>query len=92
MMFAAASGRAEVIAALLEKGADPSMSAKVVDIVTRDQEDAMERRERTKRIARLRAAEKASQREPEPEKPSSEPAKEPEDRDERSGVEANPYL
>ena len=74
LMFAAASDRAEVIAVLLEKGADPSMSAKVVDIVTRDKEDALERRERTKRISRLRAAEKASPREPEPEKPSSEPA------------------
>ena len=103
LMFAAASGRAEVIAVLIENGADPSMSAKVVDIVTRDKEDALERRERTKRIARriarLRAAEKASQREPEPEKQSSEPAKptqptqeEPEDRDEalRRGGEPVP--
>ena len=98
LMFAAASGRAEVIAVLLENGADPSMIAKVVDIVTRDKEDAAERRERTKRIAQLRAAEKASQRptEPEPEKQSSEPAKPPQedpaDRDEvlRRGGEPVP--
>lgn len=83
LMFAAAAGRTEIVAVLLENGADPAIAAYVVDVVARDKKDAAERRERTKRIARLRAT---------AQKPAPEPEPEPEDRDEalRRGGEPVP--
>ena len=55
-MFAAAAGRTEVINALLELGADPAITAKVVDVVARDEEEKAELRRRLEYIAELRAA------------------------------------
>ena len=68
LMFAAAAGRTEIVAVLLESGADPAITAYVVHVVARDKKDAAERRERTKRIARLRAtAQEAPRHDGEPE-------------------------
>ncbi len=75
LMFAAASGRAEAIEVLLEKDANPALTAKVVDVVARDKADRAERRKRNERIAALRdpqAAEKQKERE-EAEKRGNEP-------------------
>ncbi len=75
MMFAAAAGRTEAIEALLEKGANPALTAKVIDVVERDKADRAERRKRNERIAALRdpkAAEKLKERE-EAEKRGNEP-------------------
>ena len=93
LMFAAAAGRTEVIEVLLEGEADPSIAAKYVDLVERNELDQSERRERMKSIAELRAAQmniatkngKSARRE-------AAPAPEPEDRDEalRRGGEPLP--
>jgi ankyrin repeat protein len=75
LMFAAAAGRTEVIEVLLEKGANPALTAKVVDVVARDKADRAERRKRNERVAALRdpaAAEKQRERE-EAEKRGNEP-------------------
>ena len=56
LMFAAAAGRTQVVEVLLEGEAEPSIAAKVVDLVERDEHDRSERRERMKQIAELRAA------------------------------------
>jgi len=60
---------------LLEKGANPALTAKVVDVVARDRADRAERRKRNERIAASRdpnAAEKQKERE-EAEKRGNEP-------------------
>jgi len=75
LMFAAAAGRTTAIEVLLEKGANPALTAKVVDVVARDKADRAERRKRNERVAALRdpaAAEKQKERE-EAEKRGNEP-------------------
>ncbi len=90
LMFAAAAGRTEVVEVLLEGEADPSIAAKVVDLVERNEYDQSERRERNKRIAKLRAA--AMKNAPIDSNTPSETETEPEDRDEalRRGGEPVP--
>jgi ankyrin repeat protein len=75
LMFAAAAGRTEAIEVLLEKGANPALTAKVVDVIERDKADRAERRRRNQRIAAqrdARAAERQRERE-EAEKRGNEP-------------------
>ncbi|TDI47952.1 MAG: hypothetical protein E2P02_02160 [Acidobacteria bacterium] len=90
LMFAAAAGRTEVVEVLLEGEADPSIAAKVVDLVERNEYDQSERRERNKRIAKLRAA--AMKNAPIDSNTPGETETEPEDRDEalRRGGEPVP--
>ncbi len=76
LMFAAAAGRSEVIELLLEKGANPAISAKVVDVIERDKADRAERRKRNERIAAARdpaAVEKQQKEREEAEKRGNEP-------------------
>jgi ankyrin repeat protein len=89
-MFAAAAGRTEVVEVLLEGEADPSIAAKVVDLVERNEYDQSERRERNKHIAKLRAA--AMKDAPIESSAPRETETEPEDRDEalRRGGEPVP--
>ena len=90
LMFAAAAGRTEVVEILLEGEADPSIAAKVVDLVERNEYDQSERRERNKHIAKLRAA--AMKDAPIESSTPRETETEPEDRDEalRRGGEPVP--
>ena len=90
LMFAAAAGRTEVVEVLLEGEADPSIAAKVVDLVERNEYDQSERRERNKHIAKLRAA--AMKDAPIESSAPRETETEPEDRDEalRRGGEPVP--
>ena len=90
LMFAAAAGRTEVVEVLLEGEADPSIAAKVVDLVERNEYDQSERRERNKHIAKLRAA--AMKNAPLDSSAPGEKEKDPEDRDEalRRGGEPVP--
>ena len=90
LMFAAAAGRTEVVEVLLEGEADPSIAAKVVDLVERNEYDQSERRERNKHIAKLRAA--AMKDAPIESSTPRETETEPEDRDEalRRGGEPVP--
>ena len=90
LMFAAAAGRTEVVEVLLEGEADPSIAAKVVDLVERNEYDQSERRERNKHIAKLRAAAKKDA--PIESNAPRETETEPEDRDEalRRGGEPVP--
>ena len=90
LMFAAAAGRTEVVEVLLEGEADPSIAAKVVDLVERNEYDQSERRERNQHIAKLRAA--AMKDAPIESSAPRETETEPEDRDEalRRGGEPVP--
>ena len=90
LMFAAAAGRTEVVEVLLEGEADPSIAAKVVDLVERNEHDRSERRERMKHIAELRSAKMKNAPKDGSEPREAEP--EPEDRDEalRRGGEPVP--
>ncbi len=63
LMFAAAADRTAAIKALLARGADASLTGTVVDISTRNREDAEESRKRNARIAAIQkelAAKKAT--------------------------------
>ena len=55
LMFAAAADRVAVIETLLAAGADPGITANVVDITARNEADSADRRERNRRVATLRA-------------------------------------
>lgn len=54
LMFAAGMARADAAAALLEAGADPSVTASVLDIAARGEADRVARRERQARVDRER--------------------------------------
>ena len=56
LMFGAASNRVEAIHALIEGGADPAITAKVVDIKVREEEDRVDRSRRNRRLAAVRDA------------------------------------
>ena len=53
LMFAAASGRTEVVKVLLARGADVRATAKVVDISARNRQDSAESRARNARVAAI---------------------------------------
>lgn len=55
LMFAAAGGRTSAALALLAGGADVSLTARVLDLPTRDAEDASDEREHSRRVAAMRA-------------------------------------
>ena len=54
LMFAAATGRTAAAETLMEAGADPSVTAAVLDIAARAEQDLAARRARQARIARER--------------------------------------
>ncbi len=54
LMFAAGGGRSESVQALLDAGADPSITAKVLDVASRAEADLVARRARQRRIAEAR--------------------------------------
>ena len=56
LMFAAAGNRVEAIHALLEGGADTDISAEVIDITVREEEDRVARSRRNRRLAELKQA------------------------------------
>ena len=63
LMFAAGFGRTDVVRALIARGANTGLTAKVVDISTRNREDAQESRKRNTQIAAIqkqRAAERGA--------------------------------
>ncbi len=51
LMFAAGGGRTDAVKALLEAGADPGITAKVLDVASRAEADLVRRRARQQRIA-----------------------------------------
>ncbi len=53
LMFAAAAGRTDVVRVLAARGADLSLTAKVVDVSARNREDGAESRVRNQRVAAL---------------------------------------
>jgi ankyrin repeat protein len=53
LMFAAAAGRTEIVKALARRGADLAVAGRVVDLSTRNQEDAVESRARNARLAAI---------------------------------------
>ena len=53
LMFAAAAGRTDIVSTLARRGADLALAARVVDLRTRNQEDAAESRARNARIAAI---------------------------------------
>jgi len=53
LMFAAGSGRTEAVKLLLARGADARATAKVVDLNTRNKDDAAESRVRNARVAQI---------------------------------------
>jgi ankyrin repeat protein len=53
LMFAAAAGRTAIVSALAKRGADLAMTARVVDLRTRNQQDAAESRARNARVAAI---------------------------------------
>ena len=61
LMFAAAADRADAIPVLITGGADPSITARVLDIVARNDWDTAERRNRNDRLAAIRAGETPSE-------------------------------
>ena len=54
LMFAAAQGRTEAVKALLQRGADPAISAKVVDLLARAAEDQKAKQRRNQVLAQIR--------------------------------------
>ena len=56
LMFAAAGNRVEAIHALLEGGADAEITAAVIDITVREEEDRVDRSRRNRRLAELKQA------------------------------------
>ena len=63
LMFAAGFGRTEVVRTLIARGANAGLTARVVDISTRNREDAQESRKRNTQIAAIqkqRAAERGA--------------------------------
>lgn len=57
LMFAAAAGRTGVVVALLEHDADPSLTARVMDLAEREAEDQADRRREEQIAEQIRAAE-----------------------------------
>ena len=85
LMFAAAANRVAVIETLLAAGADPGITANVVDITARDEADSADRRERNRRVATLRerlmGIEKPAEEAPSGAEPEPTPARSAEARD-----------
>jgi ankyrin repeat protein len=78
-MFAAAGGRTDVVRALLEAGADPALTARVLDMSEREEQDDADRERVEEMAERQRAGivdEPPPERPEQPEVPSDQPTRE----------------
>jgi ankyrin repeat protein len=77
LMFAAAAGRTDVVRALLEAGADPALTARVLDMTEREEQDDADRQRVEKMAERQRAGIVDEPAPPEqPEAASNQPTRE----------------